>query len=140
MDGKNVRFTSHDSNHEYSLLESASTSWRNLPINIPETALSVSISASALWGATGQGMVCWGVDGALGTLTSAGVNPTASGFEYVLLYGASTGSNDGNGYSVQGNIPIDDKTTPAISYGITRNLASNHFMIINGYTDTWAPR
>lgn len=140
MDGNKVMFKDHDADHEHDLTEAASTSWVNLPLNLPLTALAVSISASAKWGAAGNGMVCWGVDGATGTLTSTNMDPTAAGFEDVILYAASSSSQDANGYSVQGKIPIDDRANPAVSYGVTRNLSSDHFMIVNGYTDIWAPK
>jgi hypothetical protein len=139
MVGNKVMFRSHDGDHEHDLLETANTAWRNEPVNLPASASSVFISASALW-PTAAGMACWGIDGATGVLTAGSVDPTAAGFENVLLYAVSQGSNDGNGYSIQGEIQIIDGSSPAISYGLTRSLSSNHFMIVNGYIDRWAPK
>jgi hypothetical protein len=134
-----VMFRNHDWNHEYNLSENASTSWYHLSVNLPESASSVFISSSARW-PTATGMVCWGVDGATGVLTAHETDPTAAGFENVILYAMSSGTNDGNGISIQGELQIIDGSSPAISYGITRDLHSDHFMIVGGYTDRWAPR
>ena len=142
MDGQHVMFKDHGADHEHDLSVTASTSWRNLPVNIPLSATSVSISVSSKYGATGDGMVVYGADGATGTLTSTSMDPTDNGFEDVLLHAASSSSQDANGVSVHGSIPIDDRTVPAISYGMTRNLHNDdvHILIVNGYTDLWAPK
>jgi hypothetical protein len=136
MDGNKVMFKDHDVSHEYDLQTTASTSWRNLPLNLPLTAASVSISASSLW-PTSTGMVCWGADGATGSLTGSEIDPTVFGFEDVLLHASSFGTNDGNGQSIHGSLPIVDRASPAISYGITKSIPNVYIMIVRGYTDIW---
>ena len=74
----------------------------------------------------------YGAENASGTLTGAETDPTASGFEDVLLAAPSTGTGDQKGFNVSGEIPIID-TTPQFSYGLTDDLASDHVAIITGY-------
>ena len=133
-DGK-VIFIDHDSDHEHNLLESASTSWRNEPVNIPETAASVLFSAGAVF-TSGDGMVAWGKDGASSTLSGAANDPTA---DPDIMFFAVTGGTTRTIYQIQDEMPIVDRTAPALNYGIT-NILEDHYMIVNGYRDLFAPK
>ena len=137
--GGAVMFTEHDADHGHDLIEAASTSWRNEVVKIPVTASGVFISASGIWPVT-TGGIFFAADGATGTIPAAGVDPTVAAFKNSLLHAVSTGSNDGNGVSVQGEIPITIPATPAISYVSTAGLSSNFFMVVRGYRDIFAPR
>ncbi len=137
--GGQVMFLEHDADHHHDLVEAASTSWRNEVVNIPVTASGVFISASGIW-PTGTGGIFFAADGATGTIPAGGVDPTNANLINALLHAVSTGSNDGNGVSVQGEIPIVTPATPAISYVSSVGLTSNFFMVVRGYRDLYAPK
>ncbi len=130
-----IMLLSHDGDHEHTLATAAATSWRNETVNIPETSMSVLFCASAKT-TTNDGMVVFGKDGATGTLGTGDTDPKI--IADVMLFAINSGATDAKGYSVVGEIPIVDRTTPAISYGMT-DAVTVHSMIINGYRDIFAP-
>lgn len=136
-DGR-VLFTKHDADHEHTLTGTESTSWRTQAVNVPESASAFHISISGK-APTGEGMLVVGADGATGTLTDAEVDPSAAGFENVLLHSASQGSNDGNGVSVHGEIPTITRSSPKLSYGNTKTMIEL-ILLVTGYTDEFAPK
>ena len=134
-----VLFLRHDADHVHGLTGTALTSWRTQAINIPATAISTIISMSGITSATGNGMLMAAPDGATGVLGAGVVDPGAVGFEDTLLHSVHTGSNDGSGGDVHGEIPIVTPATPVISYGTTKTYASLN-MIVRGYRDIFSPR
>jgi len=112
------------------------TTWSNLPINLPATAFAAVVNMAGR-GTTANGMVVLGIDGATGTLTLGATDPSI--VDDALLYCRIHGSQDSAPYAINGEIPITTPATPAISYGITRNLF-DAFFIIRGYRDIFGPR
>ncbi len=133
-DGK-VLFIEHESDHEHNLVETAITSWRNEPVNIPETAVSVLFTAGAVF-TSGDGMAVWGKDGASSVLTAGAMSPVAD--LDIMFFGVTAGTSRTT-YQLNAEMPIVDRTAPALNYGTTRDL-EDHYMIVNGYRDLFAPK
>ena len=137
--GGSAMFTERDADHEHDLVEASSTSWRNLPVNLPVTAASVLISASAIT-PTPDGMIMFAADGASGTIPT-GTDPSAAGLDNLLLWANWTGNGGSlKQCSVHGEIPITTPATPAISYAANASLNANFWMLVGGYRDIFAPR
>jgi hypothetical protein len=133
MSGNKQMFLEHDSNHEHALSLVASTSWRNLPLNIPETASAVLFSAN-IW-KNGNGASFYGPDGAVDTISGSTKDITS--VDEAMFICTVHGANQPTGSSADGEIPIVDRSAPAISYGASVNL-SGHNLVVRGYVDMWA--
>ena len=136
--GGEAMFIEHDDDHEHALNGTATTSWRNEPVNLPLTCVDVRLSMSGTRTAGGVGGILVGPDGATGVL--GGGDPTTAGMKNVLMHSIASIAGDSTGVSVQGSIPIVTPATPAISYAGTTIDLLNFFMVVTGYHDRWAPK
>ncbi len=134
-----VMFTEHDADHTPTVNGAATASWRNLPVNLPLTALDIRLTISGTRGAGAVGGVIVGADGATGTI-GGGDLTTPAGMKHVLMHSITTGAGDFSGASVQGVVPIVTPATPAISYAVTAVTLNTFFMAVTGYRDRWAPK
>lgn len=134
-----VVFIEWDADHLVALTETASVTWTNQTVNIPKTALSVLISASARTTAT-NGLYGFGKDGASGTIAVGVDDLDVTDYKHALLFSNNAGSNDGNTICIQGEIPIIDRAIPAISYFLTRTVTAPYQMVVRGYRDIFAPK
>lgn len=135
-DGR-VMYVDHDGQHELDLAEGKLTTWNNLNLNIPFTAMSVLLATSGQL-TSGAGMVVWGRDGASSTLTDAARDPRADP-DIMFFVITQTGTTTQT-FSLNMEIPITDRLDPAVRYGMTEDIVTGtHFGIVLGYHDWCAP-
>lgn len=130
-----ILFMEHDSDHEHDLLEATSTAWRHVSLNLPHTATSVLFTAGASF-TSGDGMAVWGRGNAEGALAGGSMDPRIA--SDILFFGNTTGTSKTT-YQLHGEIPMVTRWTPSVKYGLTNDV-ENHFMIVNGYRDLFAPK
>jgi hypothetical protein len=128
-------FIEHDNDHEPATNKNQSSSWRNLPVNIPLSASAVMFSANVWENGAGAGFL--GADGAAGSISTGSRNIyITAGALYCMSVSAANQAGSG---TACGEIPIVNRAAPAISYGNNVNGDLTEFnILITGYTDMWA--
>ena len=128
----------HDAGHIHDLSPLATqAAYRSLSLNIPKTATSVLIQCLAF--ATNNSYLAIAQSSATGTLPAAGPPALMSdaGFEdahAILNIGAS------DYVSANDEVPIADRTAPAIKYGTNDSIITTLEFLVRGYRDLWVPR
>jgi len=113
-----------------------SPTWRNLALNLPETAAEVRIFAHIRQKGT-AGYWALSADGATGVLPGA---TTVLLGDAGIVDAIAVMQGPANDYAqIELTIPIVDSAFPAMSYGSDDEVIMAEIMIL-GYQDFWAPR
>jgi len=137
LPGGQVLFHEHDASHEHALLVTQITSWREVALNLPVSALSARINASGEW-TSGAGMAVYAAEGASSVLSDASNDPSTD--PEILAAHVVDGTSNKDGFGIQFDLPIITPAAPKLAYGLTEDLVNTHMALVLGYTDIFAPR